>query len=159
MTHPVAPEDAATNAKLEQLRALLDALETELATQQKDALTDAELRASDVDIADSGEREYSPGITSQIVTASGPTTIYTAPSGTAFRIRMMKAIPVLRGSEEDPVVTIEVQDSVGTPTVTINDNAIQLRKLITGPTEGKIVVSLDIASRVPVWFDIEEFTP
>ena len=110
--------------------------------------------------ADSGEQAYVPGLSGQTVTSSGDTLIYMATAGKAFRIRWSYAVPVTRGSEDPPVITIKILNPdntvYATPFVVA---AVSKRKLITGPVGGKIVVNLDIAARVPVTFDIEEFTP
>lgn len=106
---------------------------------------------------DSGEREYSPGLTPALVTASGDTIVYTAPGGVAFRIRKFYAVPIVRGVEDAPVITLKILDSAGSLYKTFYiAAAVCERKPVTGPAGGKIVVSLDIAGRVGATFDIEE---
>lgn len=121
------------------------------------ALTDTQLRASPVDVADSGEVEYSPGLFGTTVTSSGDTVVYTATLGSAFVIHFTYAVPVTRGAEDPPVITIKILNSdnsvFATPYVVA---AVSQRKRITGPINGKIAVNLDIGARVPVTFDIEE---
>lgn len=113
-----------------------------------------------LEIADSAEREYTPGAFGGLATVVGDTVVYSAPAGKAFRIRSSYAVPVLRGTEDAPVITIKIlnpDNSVfATPFVWA---AGSKRKLITGPVGGKLVINLDIAARVPYSFDIQEFTP
>lgn len=113
--------------------------------------------------ADSGEVEYMPGPTPfslDLVDGAGDHIVYTAPADKAFRIRRSKAMPIPRGTEESPKITIKILDSanalVKTPFI---DGFISVRQLITGPVGGKISVTLDIAARVTGGFNIEEFTP
>jgi hypothetical protein len=111
----------------------------------------------DVAAIDSGEREYSPGLTPALVTASGETIVYTAPTGVGFRIRKFYAVPIVRGVEDAPVITLKILDSAGSLYTTFYiAAAVCERKPVTGPAGGKIVVSLDIAARVGATFDIEE---
>jgi type 1 fimbria pilin len=107
---------------------------------------------------DSGEREYSPGLTPALVTAQGQTVIYTAPDGVAFRIRKFYAVPVVRGAENAPVVTLKLLNADGSLfKVFYIAAAVSERKQVTGPAGGKIAVTLDVQGRVPTTFDIEEF--
>lgn len=113
--------------------------------------------------ADSAEVEYTPGMiqgSPPVVTAAGDTTVYTAPADKAFRIRWVSAVSVPRGMEDEPVITIKVLNSDNSlfraPFI---GKAISKRQVITCPVGGKIAVNLDLASRVPVNFNIEEFTP
>lgn len=57
---------------------------------ETNALTDTQLRAAEVDTADSGEREYTH--VPFTVTASGDTTIYTPAAGMRVRVRSISAI-------------------------------------------------------------------
>lgn len=111
-------------------------------------------------MADTGEREYSPGLTPMLVEIAGDTPIYTAPAGKAFRVRAIDAVPVVRGLENAPVIVFKILNSDNTLFRTFYIlGAISKRKPMTGPIEGKAVIELDIAARVPVTLDIEEFTP
>lgn len=105
--------------------------------------------------ADSGEREYSPGIVSGTLTTSGAVTAY-ASSGPAFAVRKYYALPVLRGLEEAPVITITITDSADVVLKTITHGGDSWRKKITGPAGGKVKIALDIDARVPYYFDIQE---
>ena len=113
--------------------------------------------------ADSGEIEYTPGLTPfsiQPVDGAGDHTVYVAPADKAFRIRRSKATPITRGSEDSPQITIKILDATDAVVKTpFKDGFISVRQLITGPVGGKVVVSLDIAARVSGGFNIEEFTP
>lgn len=110
--------------------------------------------------ADSNEIEYLPGLTTMLVTSAGDTVVYTAPVDKAFRLYSMSAVPVLRGVEDAPVITVLIKNSDGSPFKTAYIGAaISKRKLITCPVGGKIVVNIDIAARLPTTFDIEEFAP
>lgn len=113
--------------------------------------------------ADSGEVEYFPGPTPLAIApgdGAGDHLVYTAPADKAFRIRRSKVAPILRGLEESPQITVKILDAddveVDRPFI---DGYISVRQLITCPVGGKIVVNLDIASRVAGGFTIEEFTP
>lgn len=112
-------------------------------------------------VADEQLDMFEPGMVGAIVTVSGDTDIYeVATPGNAFRIRWSYAVPVVRGSEEPPVITIKLLNPdlsvYKTPFVAA---ALSKRKRIDGPVDGKLVVNLDIAARVACTFDIEEFTP
>lgn len=103
------------------------------------------------------DAEYAPGPFGAVVTASGDTVVYTAPGGTAFRIHKTYAVPVVRGTEDAPVVTVKILNpDDSTFLVPFVWAGSQCKKLITGPAGGKIAINLDIAGRVPVSFDVEE---
>lgn len=105
---------------------------------------------------DSSEKEYTPGSFGNTITAAGDTVVYTAPTGKGFVIHSAYAVPVLRGSEDPPVITIKIVNAanavLSTPYVWAANSK---RKKITCPVDAKIVVNLDIAARVAYTFDIE----
>ncbi len=105
---------------------------------------------------DSSEREYSPGLTPLLVTVAGDTTVYTPPAGKAWLLHFAYAVPVTRGVEDAPVITIK---TVSAASVLIATHyiaaAVSKRKKIAMPVDARLVVNLDIAGRVPTNFDIE----
>lgn len=113
--------------------------------------------------ADSGEVEYSPGripFAIEIADGAGDHIAYTAPVDKAFRIRRSKAMPIPRGEEESPQITVKVLDADDALyRVLFIEGFISERQVFTCPVGGKVVVSLDIAARVSGGFNIEEFAP
>lgn len=106
---------------------------------------------------DSSEREYAPGLVSDVATQAGDKTIYIPTPGKAWRLRWAYAVPVLRGSEEPPVITIKTVNASGELIKTLYSvAAVSKRKVITMPAGARLVVNLDVPVRVPVTFDIEE---
>lgn len=109
-------------------------------------------------VADSADLLWVPGPVCALVTASGDTTVYQPSDSTkAFIIHSTYAVPVIRGVEDAPVITIKLLNPNDTLYQTIFIvAAVSKRKRFVAPVNGKLVVNLDIASRVPCSFDIEE---
>lgn len=111
-------------------------------------LTDTELRASDIDIADSGEREYVHVV--QLVTSSGDTVLYTPTSGKRVRLRWIYAI-------NDPTAS-----NATLLTVRLGAEekykvwAVSKRQRVTGPVDGELIINLSVAGQVAVTALIEE---
>jgi len=142
------------------LVALIDAV---TALPRAQAATNAQLRETPLPISggvttdDSSEREYAPGLVSDVASQAGDKEIYAPPAGKAWRLRWAYAVPVTRGSEDAPVITIKTVNAAGGALKThYSAAAVSKRKVITMPADARLVVSLDIAGRVPVTFDIEE---
>lgn len=117
-------------------------------TPQTDALTDAELRAAEINVADSGEREYTH-VTVR-VTSSGDTTIHTPGVGKAVRLRYIYAI-----ADPAAVVTPEISVSLGTDRIYLG-YAIAKRQLKTGAVNAPLKVNLSSAATVLVTAILEE---
>lgn len=113
-------------------------------------LTDTQLRAADVNVADSGEREYTHVVAS--VTASGDTTVYTPAAGKRVRLHWIYAIndPV---STTAPLIKVKLGASEK-----YRVYALSKRQLVTGPTDGALVVNLGVAGNVAVTALLEEVT-
>lgn len=109
-----------------------------------------------VETDDSNEREYTPGLTPTLVTLAGDTTVYTPPAGKAWILHWSYAIPVIRSSQEPPVITVKTVDVNGIALAThYIAAAVSKRKQVTMPIDARLVVNLDISSLVPCTFDIE----
>lgn len=111
-------------------------------------LTNAELRAAPVDVADSGEREYTHAVAT--VTASGNTTVYTPAAGKAIRLRWIYAI-------NDPTANTAplIKISLGGQEI-YRAWALSKRQRITGPVDGPLVINLSTAANVAVTAVLEE---
>lgn len=130
-------------------------------TPQTNVLTRAQLDAADVSVRteDSSEREYTPGLTGVLVTSAGDTIVYTPPAGKGWILHSAYAVPVTRGAEDPPVITIKTISSAGSGGNLLKTHFVwaanSSRKKITMPADAQLVVALDIAGRVPTTFDIE----
>jgi hypothetical protein len=109
-------------------------------TDTRHLLTDEKLRASAVNIADAGEREYSHD--SQLVTLAGDTTILTPAAGKSVRLWWVYAL-------NDPaslaprLVTIKIGSSVHSITY-----GVSKRQKFTGAVNDALIVNLDGAGSV-----------
>lgn len=126
----------------------LPAAQVAALTPQTNALTNAELRAADVNTADSGEREYTHVVAT--VTAIGDTTIYTPAAGKRVRLRWIYLI-------NDP--------TAATPTLIrvmlgaqekYRVYALSKRQMVTGPVDGPLVINLSALGAVAVTAILEE---
>lgn len=112
------------------------------------ALTDAELRASAVDVADSGEREYTHVV--DTVTASGDTTIYVPATGKAIRLRWIYAI-------NDPAATTSTLIKVRLgATELYRVWALSKRQVVTGAVDAPLIINLSNTGTVAVTVLLEE---
>lgn len=111
-------------------------------------LTDAELRATDVDVADSGEREYTHVVAT--VTDAGNTVVHTPAAGKAIRLRWIYAINDPTASEA-PLIKV----SLGGEEI-YRVWALSKRQRITGPIDGPLVLNLSLAANVAVTAVLEE---
>lgn len=136
--------DAATLAAVQAVESAIAAL----VAPQTDALTDDELRAADVDVADSGEREYTHVVAT--VTSSGDTVVYTPAVGKAVRLRWIYAI-------NDPT-------ALSAPLIKVRLGAeekyrawaISKRQRVTGPIDGALTINLTGSGTVAVTALLEE---
>jgi hypothetical protein len=111
-------------------------------------LTDTQLRASDVNVADSGEREYTHVVAT--VTASGDTTIHTPAAGMAIRVHWIYAI-------NDPTAATAPLIKVSLGAVEkYRVYALSKRQLMTGAADAPLVVNLSAAGTVAVTVLLEE---
>lgn len=103
-------------------------------TTQNDALTNDELRAQDINTADSGEREYIHAVAT--VTALGDTTVITPTPGKAIRLRWIYAI-------NDPTAASAplIRVSLGTTEI-YRAWALSKRQLKTGEVDAPLIVNL-----------------
>lgn len=117
-------------------------------TPQTDGLTDAELRAAQVNVADSGEREYDHVV--DTVTVAGNTTVHTPAAGKAIRLHWAYAInnPT---SATAPLIRI----SLGATEI-YRVWALSKRQVVTGAIDAPLVVNLSIPAEVAVTFLLEE---
>lgn len=105
----------------------------------------------EIDVADSGEREYTHVVAT--VTASGDTTVHTPAAGKRIRLRWLYAI-------NDPAATTAPLIKVklgGTEVYRVW--ALSKRQVVTGPTNGALVVNLSTTGTVAVTAILEEITP
>lgn len=115
-----------------------------------------------VHISDSGERDCSPGRIPVLVQTIGDTVIYDnrtseGGSGNGFKVRKLYAVPVLRGTEEPPVITFKILDQDGVLIKTLEIvAALSERTYYQASADSRLVVNLDIAARVPCRATIEE---
>ncbi len=128
-----------------------------------DPLTNTELRAADVNVADSGEREY-PHVPVE-VTAAGDTVIaglagtgpggadpaYVLTPGKAIRLRWIFITPAL---ESDPFPLIRV--TVGGAPGYLFHGAMAKRQMKTGAVDAPLIVNLSVAASVAVTAILEE---
>lgn len=114
-------------------------------------LTDTQMRATSVNIADSGEREYTHIVAT--VTAAGNTTIHTPAAGKAIRLVWIYAI-------NDPTATTPtlIKVSLGA-TELYRVWALSKRQLSTGVINAPLVINLSAAGAVAVTAILEEYTP
>ena len=128
---------------------------------QTNALTQAQLLEQELPVRteDSSEREYTPGLLGTLVTAAGDTVVYAPPAGKSWILHQAYAVPVTRGAEEPPVITIKTITSAATGGTPLKTHFVwaanSSRKRITMPADARLVVELDIPGRVPTTFDIE----
>lgn len=117
-------------------------------TVETGSLTNAELRAADVDVADSGEREYTHVVAT--VTAVGDTVVYTPAAGKAVRLRWIYAI-------NDPTATTAplIRVSLGGQEI-YRAWALSKRQRVTGPVDGDLVINLSGVANVAVTAVLEE---
>lgn len=173
VTNPLTAEqrsaqDPATRTVQLAIAALIEALQP---------LTNAQLRATAVDVEDSGERDYTPGRVPKLIVPAdglGPHILYDnrtqesggAPdingnygNGQGFRLRRIYAVPVTRSSEEPPVITLKVVSGAGTLLRVLDITAANSeRSYFACPADARVVAELDIAARVPCRLTIEELT-
>lgn len=115
---------------------------------QTDALTDDELRASDVNVADSGEREYTHVVAT--VNNIGDTTIHTPAAGKAIRLHWIYAInnPV---SETAPLIKVKLG-----ALELFRVWAISKRQRKTGAIDAPLVINLSSTGSVAITALLEE---
>lgn len=111
-------------------------------------LTDAELRATAVNVADSGEREYTHVVAT--VTAIGDTTIHTPAAGKAIRLRWIYAINNPTATE---ATLIKVRLGA---TELYRVWALSKRQVVTGAIDAPLVINLSAAGTVAITALIEE---
>lgn len=117
-------------------------------TPQTNALTDAQLRASQVDIADSGEREYPHAVAT--VTNVGDTTIVTPAAGKAIRLRYIYCIG-------DPTTSVPPLINVKLGNQVIYRHwGLAKRQRKTGPVDGALIINLSDPGKVAVTAIYEE---
>lgn len=115
---------------------------------QTDALTDTQLRATDVNTADSGEREYTHVVAT--VTSVGDTTVHTPASGKAVRLRWIYAINNPTATSA-PLIKVKLG-----ATEIYRVWALSKRQVVTGAVNAPLVVNLDAGGIVAVTALIEE---
>lgn len=137
--------DAPTLAALESITATISG-----SVAVTGPLTDAQLRAADVNVADSGEREYTHVVAT--VTAAGDTTIHTPAAGKRIRLHWVYAI-------NDPVATTAplIKVKLGA-SEKYRVWALSKRQLVTGATDAALVVNLGTTGNVAVTALLEEVT-
>lgn len=111
-------------------------------------LTDAELRADDVDVADSGEREYTHVVAT--VTANGDTTVHTPASGKRIRLRWIYAIND-PSSTSPPLIKVKLG-----ATEIYRVWALSKRQMKTGGVDAPLVINLTGGGSVAVTALLEE---
>jgi hypothetical protein len=111
-------------------------------------LTDTELRAADVDVADSGERTYTHVVAT--VTASGDTTIHTPAAGMAIRLRWIYAIND-PASTNPPLIKVRLG---GTEVYRVW--ALSKRQLVLGAVDAPLIINLSTTGTVAVTAILEE---
>lgn len=111
-------------------------------------LTNSQLRALDVDVADSGEREYVHVVAT--VTAAGSTVIHTPSAGKSVRLRWIYAV---NNPTADTAPLIDI--SLGAMPV-YRAYAISKRQRKTGPIDGQLTISLSTPGSVAVTAILEE---
>lgn len=108
---------------------------------------------------DSSEREYAPGLLGTLVANAGDTIIYTPPAGKGWILHASYAVPVSRGTQDPPVITVKTVASAAAGGALLKTHFVwaanSSRKRITMPADARLVVNLDIAGPVPTTFDIE----
>lgn len=99
-------------------------------------------------VQDSGEQEYTHVVAT--VSASGSTTVYTPSSGRRIRLRWIYAI-------NDPSATTSplIKVFLGA-SEKYRVYALSKRQLVTGPTDGALIVDLSAAGNVAVTALLEE---
>jgi hypothetical protein len=117
-------------------------------TPLSQALTNEELRASQVDVADSGEREYLHVVAT--VTDSGDTPVHTPAAGKRVRLRWMYAVNN-PSAESAPLIRVLLGDEEK-----YRAYAISKRQRVTGPIDGALVVNLSASGNVAVTALLEE---
>lgn len=111
-------------------------------------LTDAELRAADVNVADSGERVYTHVVATAI--ASGDTTIHTPAVGLRIRLRWMYAINDPTATSP-PLIKIRLE-----ATEIYRVWALSKRQLVVGDIDAPLVINLTGTGTVAVTAILEE---
>lgn len=106
--------------------------------------------AGELDVADSGEREYAHTVAT--VTSSGDTTVYTPAAGKKVRLRWIYAI-------NDPTSTTAplIKIKLGATEI-YRVWALSKRQVVTGPVDGALTVNLSVAGNVAVTALLEEVT-
>jgi len=138
----------------------LQSIDTELAAQQKDALTDAELRASAVDVSDSSVlaalvNRYGGGksAASATLTNTTETAIHTPAAGNAVRVYWVSAIN-RDPATSFPAVTIRIGS-----TVIYKASAVSHWEKFVGAADEAVTAQLSTSGTVDVTIHYEEFTP
>lgn len=118
-------------------------------TPQKDALTNAQLRAADVNVADSGEREYLHYATD--ITNIGDNTVLTPAAGKRIRIRWIYAI-------NDPTASTpcKIRIRFGTKPDIYNVWALSKRQVVTGAVNEPLIVNLSATANIAFTVIYEE---
>lgn len=111
-------------------------------------LTNAELRAADVNMADSGERLYTHVVAT--VTASGDTTIHTPAVGTRIRLRWIYAIND-PASPSPPLIKVRLG-----ATEFYRVWALSKRQLVQGAVDAPLIINLTGTGTVAVTAILEE---
>ena len=111
-------------------------------------LTDVQLRASDIGVEDSTDREYLHIVS--LVTTSGDTTIHTPASGKRIRLRWMYCVSD-PSDNSPPLITV----SLGlVPLYKVY--ALSKRQTKTGSVDGSLIVNLSSSGSVAVTALLEE---
>ena len=102
----------------------------------------------DIDVRDSGEREYTHVVAT--VTATGDTVIHTPAAGKAVRLRW---IYVISDPASDPAPLINVK--LGTATI-YRVYALSKRQVKTGDVDAALIINLSTSGSVAVTAILEE---
>lgn len=127
----------------------LPAAQVTTLTPQTDALTNTELRASDVNVADSGEREYLH-FTADVL-ASDDTTLITPAAGKRIRIRW---IYLINSPTAETPVKMKVRFGSNPPIY--NVYALSKRQMVTGGINESLILNLSAIGDVAVTVIYEE---
>lgn len=138
---PVVPSYLARDTTLQQVLA-------EVQTQQKDALTNVQLRSAPVQTLDTSDVEYTRIATT--VNAAGDTLLATPSSGKRIRLHRVYAVndPVSNSSTK---ITIKL-GGVAQYVVW----AVSQKQQVTGPVNGALVINLSQPGDVAVTITYEE---
>lgn len=135
--------DAPTLAALENITATISGT-----VPVSGPLTDTELRAADVNMADSGERTYTHVVAT--ATASGDTTIHTPAAGMRVRLRWIYAIND-PASTSPPLIKVKLGS-----TEIYRVWALSKRQLVLGAVDAPLVINLASSGTVAVTAILEE---